>query len=240
MKPAAARALEFLLGAAPGAAAGAATGAATYEPSEEQFWRDHTGQVQGRNLTRPEVRERIGRMLRGAALGAALGGTAAVGGGRGREVMARRADLADAKVLSRMFGLGKPEVAAGVTHVPSQHLVDAIEAARASRARHVFGGQSAMVDRQTRRVLGPHPDNTARGQFYRRQGMSKQAGAAKMALKLLKPLAKPKTPSFKVKMKPPTLPKASVGSFGTTKIKAPKPPKLVSSSPSGALAKVKT
>lgn len=254
MKPAAARALEFLIGAAPGATAGGATGAATYEPEDEQFWRDHTGQVQGRRLTRDERKQRLRRILAGAALGAAVGGGGTVAGGRGRETLLRRYDAEDTRRLADLARAPHEAAASptsGVSYLPARQVLEDIERARATaldmarteRAGRVFGGPQQV--RYPGGGTGPHPETTARGQFHRlmreRGGMPKTAEMAKLALSLgslMKPMKKAPMPKVKVQLQAPKPPKAGVTSGGSTFMRPIPTQKVVASSPTGAMKQV--
>ncbi len=254
MQPAAARALEFLLGAAPGAVTGGAVGAATYEPAEEQFWRDPTGRVQGRRLTREERGQRLRRILTGAALGAAATGGGTVAAGRGRETLLRRYDAEDTRRLAD-FARSNYERAAypseGVSYLPARKVLDDIERARTTaidlakgeRAGRLFGGPQQA--RSASGEVGPHPETTARGQFHRlmreRGEMPKTAEMAKLALSfgsLMKPMKKAPMPKVKVALQAPTPPKAAVTSKGSTYMRPLPAPKVVASSPTGAMKQV--
>jgi hypothetical protein len=170
MNPAAARALEFLIGAAPGAIAGGATGLATYDPEGGQFWRDEAGAIQGRELTADEDQARIKRMLQGAALGAALGGGGAIAGGRARESLLRRYDAEDARHLVDMYS-EQPRGWSRLGFNPAKRLTteigqagdEAVATAQAARAQSVFGGQ--LREMAPNGVAYPHPETTAHGKL---------------------------------------------------------------------------
>lgn len=186
-----ARALEALIGAVPGAAAGAAGGRLTYAPETPQFWLGEGGRVHGRSLTPTEKKERQRRAAVGAALGALAGAGAAVGGGRAHERLLRRYDASDAATVAEHYLAPLRRVAEEenrrVKFVPligrysaekaerSRQLLSelsgaaeqAVAEARGNRAKRVFNGPLNVVDAQGR-VVGPDPQNTARGVIHER------------------------------------------------------------------------